>query len=544
MRPLPASTQGASARGALGASGAQPRSAARRLIVTRAETFGQLSTQLEKAWESLKGSEALTPETIKGPMRDIRRALLEADVSLPVVRRFIARVEAAAVGTAVTKGVRPDQQLVKVVADELVALMGGVRGAEEPLSLASAPGPVGAPPPPPVILMAGLQGVGKTTACGKLALYLREKGRTPLLVATDVYRPAAIDQLLKLGKQTGVQVFQMGNTEKPAVIAAAGIAAAALLGCDVVIVDTAGRTQIDATMMEELQAVKAATRACETLLVVDAMTGQEAASLTAAFNEAVGITGAVLTKMDGDARGGAALSVREVSGAPIKFIGTGETMAALQPFYPERMTSRILGMGDVVSLVERAQKAVADKDAEEMQQRLMDAQFDFNDFLKQAEMVANMGSMSTLMRMMPGLNKLTDKQIADAEKSFKVSKSLVLSMTPAERVKPELVASSASRRRRIARGAGRTDAEVVTLVDVFSGMRARMQDMGRLMKIAGGKVGQMSEEEMQKLVGAKKRVTAGMARRKRDVTQRKLESAEAAKAAEAAAAPAAELVTA
>jgi signal recognition particle subunit SRP54 len=510
------------------------RGASRRLIAPspRAESFSTLSTSLQKAWGSLKGTESLTAENIKGPMRDIRRALLEADVSLPVVRRFVARVEAAAVGAAVTKGVSPDQQLVKVVADELVALMGGVRGDEEPLSLTSAPGPVGQPPPPPVILMAGLQGVGKTTACGKLALYLREKGRKPLLVATDVYRPAAIDQLVKLGQQTGVEVFEMGNQASPPAIAAAGIAAAAARGCDVVIIDTAGRTQIDEAMMMELQAVKAATRACETLLVVDAMTGQEAAGLTAAFNEAVGITGAVLTKMDGDARGGAALSVREVSGAPIKFVGTGEKMAALQPFYPERMTSRILGMGDVVTLVERAQKAVADSDAAEMQRRMLEAQFDFNDFLKQAEMVANMGSMSSLMRMMPGMQQLSDKQLAEAERSFKVSKSLVMSMTPEERVKPELIAASVSRRRRIARGAGRTDSEVVTLIELFASMRSRMQDMGRLMKIAGGKVGQMSEEEMNALVGAKKRVAPGMARRKRDVSQRKLASAEMARAAE------------
>jgi signal recognition particle subunit SRP54 len=244
--------------------------------------------------------------------------------------------------------------------------------------------------------------------------------------------------------------------------------------------------------------------------------------------------------MDGDARGGAALSVREVSGAPIKFIGTGETMAALQPFYPERMTSRILGMGDVVTLVERAQRAVADSDAQAMQARMLDAQFDFNDFLKQAEMVANMGSMSSLMRMMPGMQKLSDKQLAEAENSFKVSKSLVMSMTAEERVKPELLAASVSRRRRIARGAGRTDAEMVTLIELFAGMRSRMQDMGRLMKIAGGKVGQMSEDEMNALVGAKKRVQPGMARRKRDLAQRKLASVEAVKAAEAAAVVAAE----
>jgi len=472
-------------------------------------------------------------------MRDIRRALLEADVSLPVVRRFIKRVEEAAVGKAVAQGVRPDQQLVKVVADELVQLMGGARGQDDPLPCVPAIVPeAGAPQsssttPLPVILMAGLQGVGKTTACGKLALYLKSRGRNPLLVAADVYRPAAIDQLIKLGSQTGVPVFDMGSSASPADIAAAGIVSAQSRGCDCIIVDTAGRTQIDADMMAELQAVKAATQPSETLLVVDAMTGQEAAALSAAFNEAVGITGCVLTKLDGDARGGAALSVREVSGAPIKFVGTGEKMQALEPFYPERMASRILGMGDVVTLVEKAQKAVADKDAEEMQRRLMAAQFDFNDFLKQAEMVSKMGTMTQLMRLMPGMGKITDRQMEEAEKSFKISKSLVMSMTPEERTKPELLALSPSRRRRIAKGAGRTDDQVVALIELFANMRTRMQDMSRLMKIAGGNVGQMTAEEMTAIVGAKKRIAKGMARRYKRPEMRKAVSEEEAAVAAA-----------
>lgn len=351
--------------------------------------------------------------------------------------------------------------------------------------------------------MAGLQGVGKTTACGKLALYMKNSGRKVLMVATDVYRPAAIEQLEKLGVKCDVPVFQMGTSAKPEEIAAAGVAKAQAEGYDTVIVDTAGRLtvrchhcrrqptlkphprshshppmthntlhltaastssprlrpQIDEDMMTELKAVKASTQASETLLVVDAMTGQEAATLTDAFNKAVDITGAVLTKMDGDSRGGAALSVREVSGKPIKFMGTGEKLEALEPFYPERMTSRILGMGDIVSLVEKAQRAVKNEEAAEIQRRLMEAQFDFNDFLKQAEMVSGMGSMQQLMKMLPGMAGVTDRQLAEAEKSFKTSKSLIQSMTAEERVKPELVAKSASRRRRIARGAGRTDTE-------------------------------------------------------------------------------------
>ena len=506
-------------------------------LLCRADAFSNLSASLEAAWAKVQYVDRLTPENMKEPLRDVRRALLEADVSLPVVRRFVARVEAAATGAAVTKGVRPDQQLVKLVNDELVTLMGGARGGEAPLALpplraASADAPR---TPPSVILMAGLQGVGKTTACGKLALYLSETGRKPLLVAADVYRPAAIDQLLKLAKQVGVEAFTLAGSTSPADIAAAGVAEACARGCDVVIVDTAGRTQADAAMMAELQAVKAAVAPDETLLVVDAMTGQAAAGLAAAFNDAVGITGAVLTKMDGDARGGAALSVREVSGAPIKFVGTGEKMGALEPFYPERMASRILGMGDVVSLVEKAAKAVADDEAERMAARIKAAQFDFNDFLKQAEMLQNMGPMSSLMRMMPGM-KLSDRQLEEAEKSFKISQSLVRSMTPEEREKPELIAESYSRRRRVARGAGRSDADVVALVGVFAAMRAKVQDMSRLMKIAGGNVGQMSAEEMQSLVGAKKRVSKGMVRRYKNPALRITASAEMDKARAAVAA--------
>lgn len=448
---------------------------------------------------------------------------------------------------------------------------GGVRGAAEPIAFVAEQ--------PTVILMAGLQGVGKTTACGKLALYMKSKGRKVMMVATDVYRPAAIEQLQMLGQRVEVPVFEMGTSAKPEDIAAAGVAKAREGGFDTVIIDTAGRLtvrvvqpvsicrlrfpptprcgghshaasahahslrpQIDEEMMTELKAVKASTGATETLLVVDAMTGQEAAALTDSFNKAVDITGAVLTKMDGDSRGGAALSVREVSGKPIKFMGTGEKLEALEAFFPERMTSRILGMGDIVSLVEKAQRAVKDEEAAEIQRRLMEAQFDFNDFLKQAEMVSGMGSMQQLMKMLPGMAGITDRQLEEAEKSFKSSKSLIQSMTAEERVKPELVAKSASRRRRIARGAGRSDTEMATLVDVFASMRSKMQDMGRLMRIAGGKVNQarcalsmsplfsrscvspagggrrltprfrpqqMTAEEMSSMVGAKKRIHKG-----------------------------------
>lgn len=302
-------------------------------LTVRAAAFDNLSKSMQKAWDMVRKDGRLTSENIKEPMREIRRALLEADVSLPVVRRFVKKVEEAALGQSVVKGVTPDQQLVKVVYDQLRELMGGSQAA---LAV-----PQGGDPQ--TILMAGLQGTGKTTAAGKLALYLKKKGQKVLLVATDVYRPAAIDQLVTLGKKIEVPVFELGTNVAPPEIAAQGLAKAKAEGFDVVIVDTAGRLQIDADMMQELKDVKARVNPTDVLLVVDAMTGQEAAALVKSFDEVASITGAVLTKMDGDSRGGAALSVKEVSGKPIKFVGTGEKMEALEPFYPERMASRILG---------------------------------------------------------------------------------------------------------------------------------------------------------------------------------------------------------
>ncbi|CAI7903823.1 unnamed protein product, partial [Closterium sp. NIES-53] len=345
----------------------------------------------------------LTRDNIKEPMRDIRRALLEADVSLPVVRRFVREVTERAVGVEVIRGVRPEQQLVKVVNDQLVALMGG-----NVAEIAYAPEGKG----PTVVLMAGLQGVGKTTACGKLALFLKKKGKTSMMVATDVYRPAAIEQLQTLGAQVGVPVYAEGTDARPVDIARQGVAAAKKAGVDVVIVDTAGRLQIDRSMMEELRGIKAAVSPTEVLLVVDAMTGQEAASLVAAFNAEVSITGAILTKVDGDSRGGAALSVKEVSGRPIKFVGEGETMSALEPFYPDRMASRILGMGDVLSLVEKAQELMDKEDEAELRKRIMEAKFDFNDMLKQTRMMARMGSMGGMLKLIPGMNKVSPHRTA------------------------------------------------------------------------------------------------------------------------------------
>ncbi|CAM6082113.1 unnamed protein product [Calypogeia fissa] len=443
--------------------------------VQASSVFDQLSSGLEAAWTKLMKEDVLTKTNVKEPMQDIRRALLEADVSLPVVRKFVKNVSEKAVGTEVIRGVRPDQQLVKVVNDELVSLMGGAMAGIEYAKSG-----------PTVILMVGLQGVGKTTACGKLALYLKKKGRSCMMVATDIYRPAAIDQLVTLGEQVEVPVFEAGNQTPPPEIARRGLAEAKKKGIEVVIIDTAGRLQVDKRMMDELKQVKSAVNPNEVLLVVDAMTGQEAAALVAAFNFDLGITGAILTKIDGDTRGGAALSVKEVSGKPIKFIGEGEGMKALEPFYPDRMASRILGMGDVLSFVEKAQEVMLQEEAEEMQKRIMEAKFDFNDFLKQTRSLARMGSMGGLVKLIPGMNKVSPQQIQEAEKSLKVMESMINSMTRKERADPDLLAKSPSRRRRVAAGSGRTQEQVSQLVSQLFQMRARMKNLSAMLQ--GGSV--------------------------------------------------------
>eukprot|EP01018_Ginkgo_biloba_P030733 Gb_10951 [translate_table: standard] len=457
---------------ALGLSSNKLVNRRRGFVIVRAEMFGQLTTSLEAAWSKLRKEDVLTRENITEPMREIRRALLEADVSLPVVRRFVKVVTEQAIGVGVIRGVRPDQQLVKVVNDELVKLMGG-----------AVAGLVFAEAGPTVILMAGLQGVGKTTACAKLAFYLKKKGKSCMLVAADVYRPAAIDQLVILGKQVDVPVYEAGTMVKPMEIARQGLDEAKKKGLDVVIVDTAGRLQVDKSMMDELKQVKQVVNPTEVLLVVDAMTGQEAAALVAAFNLEIGITGAILTKLDGDSRGGAALSVKEVSGKPIKFVGQGERMEDLEPFYPDRMASRILGMGDVLSFVEKAQEVMMQEEAETLQKKIMDSKFDFDDFLKQTRALARIGPMNRVIGMIPGMGKVTPAQIREAEKSLKIVESMINSMTPEERANPELLAESPARRRRIAEESGRSQEQVGQLVSQLFQMRARMKN---LMGIMGG----------------------------------------------------------
>jgi signal recognition particle subunit SRP54 len=438
--------------------------------------FDALAERLEDAWKKLRGQDKISQSNIQDALKEVRRALLSADVNLQVVKDFVAEIETKAQGAEVISGIRPDQQFIKIVYDELVQVMGETN---VPVATADTA--------PTIILMAGLQGTGKTTATAKLALYLQKQNRTCLLVATDVYRPAAIDQLVTLGQQINVPVFELGTEADPVEIARQGVERAREMGVDIAIIDTAGRLQIDQDMMAELAHIKETVQPDETLLVVDAMTGQEAANLTRTFHEQIGITGAILTKLDGDTRGGAALSVRRVSGQPIKFVGVGEKVEALQPFYPDRMASRILGMGDVLTLVEKAQEEIDLVDAEKMQEKMLKAQFDFSDFLKQMRLLKNMGSLGGLIKMIPGMGKLSADQLQQGETKLKQSEAMINSMTPEERRNPDLLAGSPSRRRRIARGSGYTERDVSNLVSEFTKMRNLMQQMsqGQMPGMAG-----------------------------------------------------------
>ncbi len=430
--------------------------------------FEALSDRLEGAWKKLRGQDKISEANIKDAVREVRRALLEADVNLQVVKTFVAEVETKAQGAEVISGVSPAQQFIEIVYNELLTVMGETNA---PLAEAEQA--------PTIVLMAGLQGTGKTTATAKLALHLRKQNRSTLLVATDVYRPAAIDQLITLGKQIDVPVFDLGKDANPVEIARQGVEKAKADGINTVIIDTAGRLQIDEAMMAELAQIKNIVQPHEVLLVVDAMTGQEAANLTRTFHDQIGITGAILTKMDGDTRGGAALSVRQISGQPIKFIGVGEKVEALQPFYPDRMASRILGMGDVLTLVEKAREEVDIVEAEKMQEKILSAKFDFTDFLKQTRLLKTMGSLGGIMKLIPGMNKISSDQLEKGETELKRAEAMISSMTLEERKNPDLLSSSPSRRRRIARGSGYNEKDVGELVSKFQQMRNMMQQMGQ-----------------------------------------------------------------
>ncbi len=440
--------------------------------------FDALTQKFSSVFRSLSGRGRITESNVADAMREVRKALLEADVNYHIVKQFCKDVQEAALGAEVIKSLRPDQVMIKIVFDELVKLMGPV----DTRIYFVTPGPT-------VILMAGLQGCGKTTTTGKLAKYLTAKGKKPLLVADDLQRPAAIDQLCTLGEQLGVEVYTERDTRDAVRVAKNGIQHAKTKGCDVVILDTAGRLHIDPEMMGQIKDVSAAVNPHQIYLVCDAMTGQDAVNSAKAFNEALELDGVILTKLDGDARGGAALSVKAVTGKPIKFIGVGEKMEKLEEFHPDRMASRILGMGDVVSLVEKAQEQFDAAEAQKMQTKMAKGTFGFDDFLKQMQAVRKMGGMSSLMKLMPGMGGLGQIDIDDGE--INKIEGIVHSMTKQERQDPDIIDSS--RRRRIARGCGRDVQEVAGLIKTFKRSRDMMKALsgggiGALKSLMSGKV--------------------------------------------------------
>lgn len=416
--------------------------------------FEGLASKLQETFRRLRGKGKLTEADVNEAMREIRLALLEADVNFKVVKDFVARVKERAVGQEVLTSLTPGQAVVKIVNDELTALLGGQTAR---INFAGRP--------PTVIMMVGLQGSGKTTTAGKLANLLRKQGRRPLLVAADVYRPAAIKQLEVVGNQVGVPVFQMGQAD-PVAIARAGVDKALVDGRDVVIIDTAGRLHIDDELMAELERIKAAVKPHEILLVVDAMTGQDAVNVAETFNVRIGIDGVVMTKLDGDARGGAALSVRAVTGKPIKFAATGEKLDAIEQFHPDRMASRILGMGDVLTLIEKAQSEFDAEKAKELEKRLRRAEFTLDDFLAQLKEMRKLGPLDQLLGMMPGMGNLKQLQgMRIDEKDLSHVEAIICSMTPAERRNPAII--DGSRRKRIAKGSGTSVQDVNRLLKQF-----------------------------------------------------------------------------
>jgi signal recognition particle subunit SRP54 len=428
--------------------------------------FENLTGKLQAVFRRLGKRGVLREADVDDVLREIRLALLEADVHYKVVRGFIARVRERAIGAEVTKSLSPAQQVIKIVHEELVSTLGDPGRLE-------LKGPV-----PYVIMLVGLQGSGKTTTVAKLARYLKQGGHLPLMVASDTYRPAAITQLEVLGRQLELPVHSEGQNVSPPQICVNGVREARRRGYDVVVLDTAGRLQIDQEMMAELEAVKQAVKPVETLLVADAMTGQEAVNVAAGFHQHIELTGLVLTKVDGDARGGAAISMRSVTGVAIKFLGTGEKTDALEVFHPDRLASRILGMGDVLTLIERAESAFDQEQAERLERRLREASFDLEDFLEQLQQVRKMGPLSQMLELVPGLGQLAqDVSPEVTDQQFRRIEAIVLSMTPEERRKPRIL--DASRKRRIARGSGTTVQEVNALLKQFRQMQRMMKQLGK-----------------------------------------------------------------
>jgi len=443
--------------------------------------FDNLSDKLEAVFKKLRGQGIMTEDNIKEALREVRLALLEADVNFKVVKDFVENVRSKAVGTEVLTSLTPGQQVIRIVHDELVAIMGG--GEDNSLDLAAKP--------PVAIMMVGLQGAGKTTTCGKLGNLLKKQKRRPLLVPADVYRPAAIEQLKTVGRQLGLEVFGSSADQKPVDICVNAMRFAELNGYDTVILDTAGRHQIDDYLMTELENIKSAVEPREILFVADAMTGQEAVNVACGFNDRLGISGVVLTKLDGDAKGGAALSIKAVTGKPVKFAGLGEKLDALEVFHADRLVSRILGMGDVLTLVEKAQSIFDEKDAARLHHKLKKNQFDLEDFLSQMQQIKKLGSMESIMGMIPGMGKMMKqmKGAQPAEDELKRVEAIIRSMTAAERANHGII--NGSRRLRISKGSGTTVQEVNLLLKRFTEaqkMVKQLQKLGPkgLMKGMGG----------------------------------------------------------
>ncbi|MBR7099336.1 MAG: signal recognition particle protein [Clostridia bacterium] len=436
--------------------------------------FESLGEKLNNAFKKFRSKGKLTEADVKVGMREIKLALLEADVNFKVVREFIKIVSERAVGSEVLESLLPAQQIVKIVNEELTRLMGG---SQSKLTIASKP--------PTVIMMVGLQGAGKTTHAGKLAGLYKKQGKKPLLVACDVYRPAAIKQLQVVGEKLEIPVFTMGDKVSPVQIAKEGIAHAIQKGYDMVFIDTAGRLQIDEVLMDELKNIKAEVNPAEILLTVDAMIGQESVNVAETFNDLLDITGVILTKLDGDTRGGAALSIRYVTGKPIKFVGTGEKLDTIEPFYPDRMASRILGMGDVLTLIDKAQAAYDEKQAAELEQKMRQQTFTLDDYLEQLAQLKNMGDLDQLVGMMPGVNRAALKDAKLDEKYLAHTEAIIHSMTRRERERPDII--NASRKKRIAAGSGTSVEEVNKVLRQFDQMMKMMKQFTEMGKTKKGK---------------------------------------------------------
>ncbi len=432
--------------------------------------FEGLSERLQSVMRKLRGKGKVTEADVKEAMREVRLALLEADVNFKVVKEFISRVKERVVGQEVMKSLTPGQQVIKVVNEELTELMGGEQSKLKQ-----------APKSPTVVMMVGLQGAGKTTTSGKLTRYLQKQNRRTLLVAGDVYRPAAIRQLEVLGASLDTPVFSLGDQESPVVIAKRGVQKAKEEGFDYVIIDTAGRLHIDEEMMGELREIREQVSPDEILLVVDAMTGQDAVNVAESFNKQLGLTGVILTKLDGDTRGGAALSVKAVTDCPIKFVGMGEKTDALEPFFPDRMASRILGMGDVLTLIEKAQSAVDEEKAKDLERKMRTLSFTFDDFLDQLQQVRNMGPLEDMLSMLPGTGQMKGLKNAQVdEKQLVRVEAIIRSMTPQEKSHPEIL--NASRRKRIAKGSGTSVQDVNRLIKQFGDMKKMMKQFTQMSK--------------------------------------------------------------